>query len=37
MERIRRGFPARYRILTLNAVGLFGLTAYLVLIGYLLS
>lgn len=37
MERIRRGFPARLRNLTIVALGLFGLTIYLELIGYLLS
>jgi 1,4-dihydroxy-2-naphthoate octaprenyltransferase len=37
MERIRRGFPARLRNLTIVASGLFGLTIYLELIGYLLS
>ena len=37
MERIRRGFPARLRNLTIAALGLFGLTIYLELIGYLLS
>jgi 1,4-dihydroxy-2-naphthoate octaprenyltransferase len=37
MERIRRGFPARLRNLTIVAMGLFGLTIYLELIGYLLS
>lgn len=37
MERIRRGYPARLRNLTLTALGLFGLTIYLELIGYLLS
>jgi 1,4-dihydroxy-2-naphthoate octaprenyltransferase len=37
MERIRRGFPARLRNLTIAALGLVGLTIYLELIGYLLS
>jgi hypothetical protein len=37
MERIRRGFPTRWRTLTLSALGLFGLTTYLELIGYMLS
>lgn len=37
MERIRRGFPARLRNLTIAALGLFGLVIYLELIGYLLS
>lgn len=37
MERIRRGFPVRWRTLTLGAVGLFALTVYLILIGYLFS
>lgn len=37
MERIRRGFPARLRNLTIAASGLLGLTIYLELIGYLLS
>ena len=35
MERIRRGYPARWRILTFSAVGLFSLAVYLQLIGYL--
>lgn len=37
MDRIRRGFAPRWRLLTLNALGLFGLTTYLELIGYILS
>lgn len=37
MERIRRGFPPRWNLLTLNALGLFALTAYLELIGFVLS
>ena len=37
MDRIRRGYPARYRTLINVALSLFGLTAYLELIGYLLS
>ncbi len=37
MERIRRGFPPRWTTLVLGALGLFGLTAYLVFIGYVLS
>jgi 1,4-dihydroxy-2-naphthoate octaprenyltransferase len=37
MQRIRRGFPVRWRPLTFGALGLFGLTSYLVLIGYILS
>lgn len=37
MGRIRGGFPVRWRTLTLSAVGLFGLTVYLEIIGYLLS
>jgi 1,4-dihydroxy-2-naphthoate octaprenyltransferase len=35
MERIRRGYPVRWHILTFSAVGLFSLAAYLQLIGYL--
>ncbi|NIS83255.1 MAG: hypothetical protein GTO14_24330 [Anaerolineales bacterium] len=37
LERIRRGFPVRWRTLNFGAVGLFALTAYLILIGYLFS
>ena len=37
MDRIRRGYPARYRTLINVALSLFGLTTYLELIGYLLS
>ena len=37
MDRIRRGYPARYRTLINAALSLFGLTAYLELIGYLMS
>lgn len=37
MERIRRGFPVRWRTLIYSALGLFGLTSYLELIGYILS
>lgn len=37
MDRLRRGFPARWRPLTVGAMGLFGLMAYLELIGYMLS
>jgi 1,4-dihydroxy-2-naphthoate octaprenyltransferase len=37
MDRIRRGFAPRWRLLVLTALGLFGLTAYLELIGYILS
>jgi 1,4-dihydroxy-2-naphthoate octaprenyltransferase len=35
MQRIRRGYPVRWRILTFSAVGLFSLAVYLQLIGYL--
>lgn len=37
MYRIRQGAPPRWRVLTLGAAGLFGLTTYLELAGYLLS
>ncbi len=37
MDRLRRGFPARWRPLTVGAMGLFGLMTYLELIGYILS
>ena len=37
MDRLRRGFPARWRPLTVGAMGLFGLMTYLLLIGYMLS
>jgi 1,4-dihydroxy-2-naphthoate octaprenyltransferase len=37
MDRLRRGFPARWRPLTVGAMGLFGLMTYLELIGYMLS
>jgi 1,4-dihydroxy-2-naphthoate octaprenyltransferase len=37
MDRIRRGFAPRWNLLTLNALGLFALTAYLELIGFVLS
>jgi 1,4-dihydroxy-2-naphthoate octaprenyltransferase len=37
MDRLRRGFPARWRTLTIGAIGLFALSSYLVLTGYLLS
>jgi 1,4-dihydroxy-2-naphthoate octaprenyltransferase len=37
MDRLRRGFPARWRTQTLGAIGLFALSSYLVLTGYLLS
>ncbi len=35
MERIRRGYPVPWRTLTISAVGLFSLAAYLQLIGFL--
>jgi 1,4-dihydroxy-2-naphthoate octaprenyltransferase len=37
MDRIRQGYPARWRVLIYGALFLFVLTAYLELIGYLLS
>jgi 1,4-dihydroxy-2-naphthoate octaprenyltransferase len=37
MDRIRQGFPTRWRALTSIALALFALTAYLQLIGFLLS
>ncbi len=37
MDRIREGYPPRWQLFTLNATGLFGLTAYLQMMGYLLS
>ncbi len=37
LRRIRRGAPPRWQSLTLTAIGLFGLTAYLELAGFLLS
>jgi len=37
MDRIRQGYPARWRTLTLSAIALIGLTTYLEIIGYLLS
>jgi 1,4-dihydroxy-2-naphthoate octaprenyltransferase len=37
MDRIRRGFAPRWRLLSITALGLFGMTAYLELIGYILS
>lgn len=37
MARIRAGFKPQWRALTLNAVGLFILAAYLEIVGYLLS
>jgi len=37
MDRIRQGYPARWRTLTYGAMSLFGLTAYLELIGFLMS
>ncbi len=36
MERIRRGFPPRWRTLTYSALALFALTAYLEMLGYLM-
>lgn len=37
MDRIRRGFAPRWNLLTMNALGLFALTAYLEMIGFVLS
>jgi len=37
MNRIRLGYPARWRVFTAGAVALFGLTLYLEMIGYILS
>ncbi|OGO17620.1 MAG: hypothetical protein A2Z14_02935 [Chloroflexi bacterium RBG_16_48_8] len=37
MDRIRQGYPARWRIFTYSALALFALMAYLELIGYLLN
>ncbi|NIM92283.1 MAG: hypothetical protein GTO18_01010 [Anaerolineales bacterium] len=37
MYRIRQGYPPNWRVLTANAVVLFGLTAYLEVVGYILS
>lgn len=37
MERLRRGFPARWRTITTVAMGTFGLTLYLEVVGYLLT
>jgi len=37
MRRIRNGLPPRWQTLTIGALGLFALTAYLELAGYLLS
>ncbi len=37
MRRIRMGFPPAWRLLRWNAIGLFGLGIYVVLVGYLLS
>jgi hypothetical protein len=37
MYRIRQGFPPAWRLLGWNAMGLFGLGIYTVLVGYLLS
>jgi 1,4-dihydroxy-2-naphthoate octaprenyltransferase len=37
MWRIHNGFPPRWRVLTFGAAGLFALTAYLMLVGFLLS
>jgi len=36
-ERLRRGYPTRWLTLTLGAIGLFALTAYLTLVGFILS
>jgi 1,4-dihydroxy-2-naphthoate octaprenyltransferase len=37
MDRLRQGFPTRWRLFTYNALALFALTAYLELIGFLLN
>ena len=37
MGRVREGYPPRWQLFTLSATGLFGLTAYLEMMGYLLS
>jgi 1,4-dihydroxy-2-naphthoate octaprenyltransferase len=37
LGRIRQGYPPRWQLLTISATGLFALTAYLELIGYVLS
>ena len=37
MDRIRQGYPARWRFFVFNASALFVLTAYLELIGFLLN
>ncbi len=37
MGRIREGYPPRWQLFTFSATGLFGLTAYLQMLGYLLS
>jgi 1,4-dihydroxy-2-naphthoate octaprenyltransferase len=36
MERIRRGYPPRWRTLTYGALALFALTAYLEILGYMM-
>jgi 1,4-dihydroxy-2-naphthoate octaprenyltransferase len=37
MGRIREGYPPRWQLFTFSATGLFALTAYLQMLGYLLS
>jgi len=37
MDRVRQGFPAKWRTLTYGALFLFALTAYLELVGFLMS
>jgi len=37
LGRIRQGYPARWQLLTISATGLFALTTYLEMIGYILS
>lgn len=37
VERIRRGYPTRWLTLTFGAIGLFALTAYLIMVGFVLS
>jgi 1,4-dihydroxy-2-naphthoate octaprenyltransferase len=37
LGRIRQGYPPRWQLLTLSATGLFALTAYLEMVGYILS
>jgi len=37
VERLRRGYPTRWLTFTLGALGLFALTSYLTLVGFILS